>query len=398
MIRRLRLCFPLVGLLLAVLLFLSQRALAQQRPGVAGREAPPPSTRRCRYLRLPPGRDTTSFSFSLTDTLTIVPSSVAAAGRAVRYDPRTDRYQLIGVAPRNGAGPPLADSVLLCYRVLPLRLLAPRFRRPRQLMDSLEFRDRRFGFEDFAQKEQILSTPGINKTGNLARGISFGNTQNVFVNSALNLQLEGKLTENINLTAAISDQNVPFQPEGNTQQLQQFDRIYITLTAPQWSLTAGDVVLRGKPDYFLRYYKNIQGAAVETNLGPPGPGLGSGTFTAAPAGAVVGNPGNIGSSNGPGSVPAVRVPVPGAVPAVGPDGQSATVSTAGRDARRREIRSSTTAAGGVAKGKFASVDILPIENVQGAARTASSSSSCWPIRSGCTWMVGCKSGASTTTI
>ena len=115
--------------------------------------------------------------------------------------------------------------------------------------------------EDFSQKEQILNTPGINKTGNLARGISFGNTQNVFVNSALNLQLEGKLADNINLTAAISDQNVPFQPEGNTQQLQQFDRIYLTLTNPNWNLTAGDVALRNKPDYFLRYYKNIQGAA-----------------------------------------------------------------------------------------------------------------------------------------
>ncbi|QKG53487.1 hypothetical protein [Hymenobacter sp. BRD67] len=91
----------------------------------------------------------------------------------------------------------------------------------------------------------------------------------MFVNSALNLQLEGQLTENIHLTAAISDQNVPFQPEGNTQTLQQFDKIYITLTGPQWNLTAGDVVLRNKPDYFLRYYKNIQGAAIEANLGRP---------------------------------------------------------------------------------------------------------------------------------
>ena len=93
------------------------------------------------------------------------------------------------------------------------------------------------------------------------------------MNSALNLQLEGQLAETIHLTAAISDQNVPFQPEGNTQQLQQFDRIFLTLTNPIWNLTAGDVVLRNKPDYFLRYYKNIQGAAAEANFGPPIVGL-----------------------------------------------------------------------------------------------------------------------------
>ncbi|WP_375417041.1 hypothetical protein [uncultured Hymenobacter sp.] len=387
----------LLGLLLA---FGARPARAQQRPATSGRPAvaAPPSTLRCRFLRLAPGRDTTTFS--LSDTLTIVPGSVSAEGRAVSYDPGPGRYQIIRPAPRDSAGFAIPDSVRLCYRVLPLQLAAPRFRRPRQLMDSLEFRDRRLGFEDFSQQEQILSTPGISKTGNLARGISFGNTQNVFVNSALNLQLEGQLTDNIQLTAAISDQNVPFQPEGNTQQLQQFDRIYITLTAPQWSLTAGDVVLRNKPDYFLRYYKNIQGAAIEANLGPPGLGLlggvGNGAFTAPAAGAVVGNPGNIGSSNGPGSVPGsgpalggsapgggVGIPNPGLINGLNngasngvgngqnaglSDGQSAAVTTAGRDGRGREIRSSTTVAGGVAKGKFASLDIAPIENVQGPYR------------------------------
>ncbi|RZK23945.1 MAG: hypothetical protein EOO56_03335, partial [Hymenobacter sp.] len=262
MTQRYRLCFLMVGLLVALVCWLGPAAQAQQRPGVG---LAPPTSQRCRWLRLAPGRDTTAFA--LPDTLTVVPASVTAEGRSVSYDARRDRYQYVRPA---STGRP--DSVYLCYRVLPVQLLAQRYRRPRRLMDSIDFRERKMlRLEDFSQQEQILSTPGISKTGNLARGISFGNTQNVFVNSALNLQLEGKLTENIRLTAAISDQNVPFQPEGNTQTLQQFDKIYITLTGPQWNLTAGDVVLRNKPDYFLRYYKNIQGAAIEANLGAPGP-------------------------------------------------------------------------------------------------------------------------------
>ena len=381
MIRRLRLCFPWVGLLVVVLLLSIQQIQAQARLAKTD-ETPPPSTRRCRYVRLAPGRDTTSFP--LTDTLTVVPSSVIANGRGVDYDGRTDRFRYVRPAPRDSSGAPLPDSVLVCYRVLPLRLTVARFRRPRSLMDSVGFRRPVMGFEDFSLKEQILNTPGISKTGNLLRGLSFGNTQNVFVNSALNLQLEGQLAENIHLTAAISDQNVPFQPEGNTQQLQQFDKIYITLANPNWNLTAGDVVLRNKPDYFLRYYKNIQGAAAEANFGPPIVGL-SGTgvsqgvsntrFLNGTAGQVV-NGALPATLNPPGiSQPQLTDPnraVPGSAVLLPLGAQTAltgATSTSSAGVRKGVAwRSSTAIAGGVAKGKFASTDVVPIENVQGPYR------------------------------
>ena len=381
-----RFCLAL-GAMLAVAWALARPARAQQTvptPPAAAKAAPvadptPPSTRRCRYLRLALGRDTTRFA--LSDTLTIVPASVTANGQSVAYDARTDRYQWVRPAPLDSLGAGRPDSVLLCYRVLPLPLLRARYRRPRGLMDTLDFRDRpMLRLEDFSQKEQILSTPGISKTGNLSRGVSFGNTQNVFVNSALNLQLEGQLTENVRLTAAISDQNVPFQPEGNTQTLQQFDKIYLTLTGPQWNLTAGDVVLRNKPDYFLRYYKNIQGAAVEVNLGAPGPQpLPAGTtnnsvsnappssFTPYTNGVTNNSAAPAGSATAPLLPPTAGVPpgqpLPGAPPA-GPAG-SGSVTVLGK---LGQLRSSTLVAGGVAKGKFASLDLRPIDNVQGPYR------------------------------
>ncbi|WP_400193881.1 hypothetical protein [Hymenobacter sp. B81] len=346
---------PLIRLcLLLALLAAGARATAQVRPGAV------PSSRRCQWVPVPAGRDTTVFA--LPDSLTVVPSSVVVDGRSVAYDALRQQYLLLwpgSRVPSPEPGQPALrlptnrpDSVLVCYRVLPLRLSAPLARRPRSLMDSLGFRERpQFGYGDFVQKEQILSTPGINKTGNLTRGISFGNAQNVFVNSALNLQLEGKLTEQISLTANISDQNVPFQPEGNTQQLQEFDRIFITLAHPNWTLTAGDVVLRNKPDYFLRFYKNVQGAAVEVNTGVklgllPGSGAAApGSFQSAPP-----------LSPEQGGSPAVYTtqaagsPVGGAVRGLTP------------------LRSSTTVAAGVAKGKFASLAVEPLENVQGPYR------------------------------
>ncbi|GAB3306721.1 hypothetical protein [Hymenobacter tenuis] len=359
----------------------------------------PPSTRRCTWVRLTPGHDTTDFA--LKDTLTIVPASVSVEGRSVGYDRQRDLYRFICPSTRfpspDPGQPDLvlpggADSILVCYRVLPLQLSAERYLRPRRLMDSVEFwRRPTFGTEDFAVKEQILSTPGINKTGNLSRGVSFGNAQNVFVNSSLNLQLEGQLTDQINLTAAISDQNVPFQPEGNTQQLQEFDRIYITLTHPRWNLTAGDVVLRNKPDYFLRFYKNIQGAAVETNFGqlpvggfgggsgpgvsnpqlfqyPNAAGTSTGTFITVPPTV----PPPAGTGAGQNTTPAGSTNPNGISPnGVGPKGVSQTVITSPASAAKStgpQRFSTTSVAAGVAKGKFASIDIQPLENVQGPYR------------------------------
>lgn len=114
-------------------------------------------------------------------------------------------------------------------------------------------------------REELFSTGDIEKTGVLSRGITFGNTQNVFVSSVLNLQMEGALTDNLFLRAAITDQRVPFQPEGNTLQIQEFDRVFLEVYNDNLSLTAGDVVFQNPESNFLRYYKNVQGGLFRSN-------------------------------------------------------------------------------------------------------------------------------------
>src|SRR5690606_30127751 len=124
---------------------------------------------------------------------------------------------------------------------------------------------RRPASEAFDFREEIFPTTNLNKSGSLTRGISFGNTQNVFVNSSLNLQMEGQLTDDLNIRASITDQNVPFQPEGNTQRLQDFDNVLVELYNDKLSLSAGDVVLLQRQSEFLRYRKNVQGLLFTTN-------------------------------------------------------------------------------------------------------------------------------------
>ncbi len=160
------------------------------------------------------------------------------------------------------------DSVLVCYRVLSSTLTQPFFNRDLATYDA-SGTNVDIPKPAVFEKEEVFDFGGVQKYGAITRGVSFGNRQNVFVNSSLNLQMNGQLDENLNIAAVITDQNVPYQPEGNTQQIRDFDNVYIKLYNDQFDLTAGDIVLQQPENagYFLRYNKNIQGLQVHMNGG-----------------------------------------------------------------------------------------------------------------------------------
>ncbi len=192
------------------------------------------------------------------DGLTIIPASLRVSGcedsLSYRIDLSTSTLYWLDTST-------LCDSVTITYRTLSTNLGERYSIRSLEAYDSTPiFRDQSiFKNPQLDSREELFGVSGLQKNGNIARGISFGNTQDVFVNSVLNLQLEGKISEELTLTAAISDQNIPFQPEGNTQQLQEFDRVYIQLDHEQGRLTAGDLILKNPDSHFIRYFKNVQG-------------------------------------------------------------------------------------------------------------------------------------------
>jgi len=100
----------------------------------------------------------------------------------------------------------------------------------------------------------------LNYSGNFSRGISLGNRQDLVLNSNFNLQLAGDIGDGVQILAAISDESIPLQPEGNTVQLQELDRVFVQLRKKDAQLTAGDYELNRPESYFMNYYKKLQGA------------------------------------------------------------------------------------------------------------------------------------------
>lgn len=153
------------------------------------------------------------------------------------------------------------DSVEVCYRVLSDLLTKTYQNRDISTYDPSGNNPIVIKQSAPIEKEELFQFEGVQKYGAITRGVSFGNRQNLFVNSSLNLQMEGKVDENLNISAVITDQNVPYQPEGNTQQIRDFDNVFIKLYNDNFDITAGDIVLQNEEneDYFLKYYKNVQG-------------------------------------------------------------------------------------------------------------------------------------------
>ena len=148
------------------------------------------------------------------------------------------------------------DSISIRYRVLDFRMSYAN-KNTAIVHDSYEENP----FKYTPKKKAIASQYGsLNTMGNVSRGIGFGSAQDVVVNSNLNLRLSGKLDNDIEVLAVISDENNPIQPEGNTQQIQDFDQVYITLKKDSASLTLGDFLME-KPSesYFINYYKKSRG-------------------------------------------------------------------------------------------------------------------------------------------
>lgn len=176
------------------------------------------TNQRNRAVHIPPKADTVR-----VDTLSIIPGTLTLAIGYLELD-STD----YSVLPEDGAvvlnrkkldkmGFKM-DSLSCNYKVFPYLFSKTLQHKDNNVVHPILYNNQQayiyqVGANSTSNDPFDLGT--LSKSGSISRGISFGNNQNLNTSSSLNLQLAGKLSNNINVLVAATDNNLPIQPEGN---------------------------------------------------------------------------------------------------------------------------------------------------------------------------------------
>ncbi len=100
----------------------------------------------------------------------------------------------------------------------------------------------------------------MNKTGGIYRGFKLGTANDLSLESGMNITLDGPISEELTLQAAITDESIPIQPEGTTERLSDIDQIYIKVSSPTTEAVFGDFNLALEGNSLFAYSRRLKGA------------------------------------------------------------------------------------------------------------------------------------------
>ena len=126
---------------------------------------------------------------------------------------------------------------------------------------------------------------GLNPSGSITRGVIAGNRRDATIESGLRMELAGEIADGVRVNAVLSDENTPIVPEGTTQRIDEFDKVYIEVESSRARAQLGDFELGLGRSSFAAITRKLQGAQVEASWQPSSPFVTGGTATVAGASA-----------------------------------------------------------------------------------------------------------------
>lgn len=158
------------------------------------------------------------------------------------------------------------DTLLITYQSFPI-LMQEEYRRYtlKEKTDSIGQKVSIVENNDVSTAvNDIFTDTNLRKSGSFVRGITIGSNRDMTLNSGFRMEMEGNLTDDVEVSAVLTDENIPIQPEGNTQTLSELDKVYVQLRSEHYNLTLGDYLLNIGGTHYANYNRKLQGIELKT--------------------------------------------------------------------------------------------------------------------------------------
>jgi hypothetical protein len=89
--------------------------------------------------------------------------------------------------------------------------------------------------------------------------VEMGANRAAALEQSLDLTVRGRVSGGVEVAASLSDRRLPFEPDGSSRELEDLDKIALSIRAPRAEATMGDFQLDGLPGQFARISRQLQG-------------------------------------------------------------------------------------------------------------------------------------------
>lgn len=203
-------------------------------------------------------------SYFLPDSMILLGSEAIYAGMLLlrRYDDYRIDYKTGEV--RFNFELSADIEVRVTYQILPFVIPKPVFHRELVTRsfydDSLKTNIQKNIISVNNQPPNLFDASQLRGSGSITRGFSVGSNQDFTLNSGLNVQISGNISDDVTLEASLTDENLPIQPEGNTENLQAIDKVFVEVKkADRYIATFGDFNVNYSGTQFGNYARQVQG-------------------------------------------------------------------------------------------------------------------------------------------
>ncbi|HSG28591.1 MAG TPA: hypothetical protein VLA34_08940, partial [Candidatus Krumholzibacterium sp.] len=117
-----------------------------------------------------------------------------------------------------------------------------------------------------AAKGESQGTPyGLRLSGSKTVGFSVGSSRGLGIDQSLKVTMVGKLARDLEVKAFLTDDNLPVQPEGNTEELKHLDKVYVQINSKRMEARLGDFPARLEWSRFNPFARELRGAALQVD-------------------------------------------------------------------------------------------------------------------------------------